>query len=166
LVRAVIGTLNSLLQAVQTPIAGAVESHLVTRRLRFAILFGRFPQAIKAASRISSPSIKLLRGVNDGLPARPACCTRQHTAMAALLPWIGLARPDWYNVMLGGRHAESGPNPAELKALDQFFSGKASKKSMFACSSCSSLRPFFACDAPQADLPVLIPPACAKLVFG
>ena len=36
-VRADIGTLNSLLQAVQTPTAGVLESHFVTRRLRFAI---------------------------------------------------------------------------------------------------------------------------------
>jgi hypothetical protein len=37
LVRPDIGTLNWLLQAVQTPIAGVLESHFVTRGLRFGM---------------------------------------------------------------------------------------------------------------------------------
>jgi hypothetical protein len=48
-VNAVIGTLNSLLQELHTPIAGVLESHLVTRRFRFATVLSL--SALFAAAR-------------------------------------------------------------------------------------------------------------------
>jgi hypothetical protein len=58
--RAVIGTLNSLLQPVQTAIAGVMESHLVTRRTRFGIPypFIASPLAISSCQRVDLQSLE------------------------------------------------------------------------------------------------------------
>ena len=81
LVKGDIGTLNSLLQAVQTPTTGVMESHFVTRRLRFGIAQPYFFAALIFAHRARcAAAIRFL----------PAADILRR-AFGCALPFVGLA---------------------------------------------------------------------------